>query len=347
MSASISIDAMGGDRAPGAVVEGAVRAAREMPDVSLSLVGIEEVVRGELERCDWAGENIRVVPAREVIGMGDSPVESVRKKRGSSIEQGVRLLREGECHAFLSAGNTGACVAAAQLFLRLLPGVHRAGILVTFQVGSRPVCLMDVGANVAARAEHLNQYGVMASVYARDILGVEEPRVGLLNIGAEDEKGNELLRASRDYFQRAGLNYVGYVEGDDFYRDTSDVVVCDGFTGNVVLKVSEGLAEQLTRLFRGMLEGAVKEVVPDRQQAASREDPREMLEQVIHRSLNGLQRRLDYSEYGGAPLLGVDGVVVIAHGRSDATAIRNAIGVAKRMVEQEFNGRIACRIAGD
>lgn len=356
MPVSVSIDAMGGDHAPGEIVQGAVRAAREMPDLQLCLVGIEKAVSDELELVDWSGDNIRIVPAKQVIDMGDSPVEALRRKRGSSIEEALKLVRDGTAQAFLSAGNTGACVAAGQLFLGLLPGVKRAGILVSFSTGTQPVCVVDVGANVAAKPEHLIQYGMMASLYAGEILGIENPRVGLLNIGEEDEKGNRLVKLTRLLFEKTSLNFVGNIEGAKIFRGVCDVIVCDGFTGNIVLKVAEGLAEQLVHIFRKILETSVRGVSAEESRLVTSAAKGKGVESggsfssglmgLTQQLLVEFEQKLDYSEYGGAPLLGVDGVAIIAHGRSDAKAIFNAIKVAKRMIEVNINRHITELLEG-
>lgn len=329
MSFAIAIDAMGGDHAPREVVRGVVEAARAHRDLRLLLVGIEERVRREL---DAAGSqdlpNLEVVPAEHVIEMGDSPVEALRKKKGSSIEVAIRLVKSGDAGAMVSAGNTGACVAAGTLMLGLLPDVRRAGIAVAFHAGSSPVVVIDVGANISSKPEHLIQYGVMANLYARSVLQIENPRVGLLNIGEEDEKGNSLTKTAYNLFKKTALNFLGNVEGVEIFRGVCDVVVCDGFVGNIVLKVSEGLAERLVDLFQTTLE-QLKSEEPDAAHSSGRKH--------LQSALLNLREKLDYSEYGGAPLLGVRGVMIIAHGRSDAKAITNAIRVAKRMVETDLN----------
>jgi glycerol-3-phosphate acyltransferase PlsX len=387
LNAAIAIDAMGGDQAPREVVKGAILAARHLPEVPLLLVGKEEQVRAELDLAHWKGESLRVIPAEHVIEMGDSPVEALRRKRGSSIEEAVRLVREGQASAVVSAGNTGACVAASTILLGHLPRVKRAGIAVAFYAGHRPVVVIDVGANVAAKPEHLMQYGIMASLYAREILGVDNPRVGLLNVGEEDEKGNRLAKETYGLFQRTSLNFVGNIEGVEIFQGACDVVVCDGFTGNIVLKVSEGLAERLVALFKTVLERSVAEVAGEMGVGGEMGLPEEAgftaeagfaeeggfakgkgaslksagraggsggkavvesellglgkLENLLRRSLGALHERLDYAEYGGAPLLGAKGVVIIAHGRSDSKAIFNAIRAAKRMSELDINRHIS------
>jgi glycerol-3-phosphate acyltransferase PlsX len=331
LTLSIAIDAMGGDHAPREVVRGTVDAARGNPDARLLLVGREREVREELTEAGWNGSNIEVVAAEHVIGMGESPVEALRRKRGSSIEVATRLVRTGDAVAMVSAGNTGACVAAATIFLGLLPDVRRAGIAVAFHAGDRPVVVIDVGANVYSKPEHLIQYGIMANLYARSVLGVESPRVGLLNIGEEDEKGNPLTKMTHNLFRRTKLNFLGNVEGVQIFRGVCDVVVCDGFVGNIVLKVSEGLAERLVDLFRTTLEEAFAGSDAASGAAASSR---------LRGAFTSLKDRLDYSEYGGAPLLGVNGVMIIAHGRSDARAISNAVRVARRMAETDVNRNI-------
>jgi glycerol-3-phosphate acyltransferase PlsX len=323
---------MGGDHAPREVVRGAVLAAQEMHDVDLHLVGVEDDVRRELEGAGWAGDSIQLVPAADVIGMGESPVEALRKKRDSSIARALALVRSGRASSFVSAGNTGACVAAATLCLRALPEVKKAGIAVAFHVGAKPVVLLDAGANVEARPEHLFQYGVMAALYATEILGVENPRVGLLNIGEEGAKGNRLAKETHDLFRRSGLNFYGNIEGVEVFQGRCDVVICDGFTGNIVLKVSEGIAERLVGMFQQALQDAFVGALDGVAARGVRER--------IDSAMASLQERLDYAEFGGAPLLGVNGTVIIAHGRSHARAVFNAIRVAKRMADVDINGRI-------
>jgi glycerol-3-phosphate acyltransferase PlsX len=341
----IAVDAMGGDHAPREVVRGAVEAARLDPDLRLLLVGREKEVRAELEPLGAGGLNIEVVHAEQVIDMGDSPVEALRRKKGSSIEVAALRVRSGDAVAMVSAGNTGACVAAATLRLGLLPEVRRAGIAVTFHAGNRPVVVIDVGANVASRPEHLIQYGIMASLYARSVLRVENPTVGLLNVGEENEKGNALAKTTHSLFRKTRLNFLGNVEGVEIFRGICDVVVCDGFVGNIVLKVAEGLAERLADLFRRTLEETI-EGVSGKLSEKARAGPSVAADAVLEvgkdllGGFSSLRERLDYSEQGGAPLLGVNGVVTIAHGRSSARAIANAIRAAKRMAEADVNRNI-------
>jgi glycerol-3-phosphate acyltransferase PlsX len=347
LSLAIAIDAMGGDHAPREVVRGVVDAARVHKDAKLLLVGIPEKVREELNLAGAAEPNIEVVPAQHVIDMADSPVEALRRKKGSSIEVATRLVREGQASAMVSAGNTGACVAAGTILLGLLPDVRRAGIAVTFHAGSSPVTVIDVGANISSKPEHLIQYGIMASIYAKAVFRTETPRVGLLNIGEEDEKGNSLVKSTHSLFRQSRLNFLGNIEGVEIFRGVCDVIVCDGFVGNIVLKVAEGLAERLVDLFQSTLEQTLRGLSGKLcfvGEPASGEGesggPMPMLDKKIRGALLSLRERLDYTEYGGAPLLGVNGTMIIAHGRSDARAVTNAVRVARRMVETEVNKHI-------
>ncbi len=362
MRAAVAVDAMGGDHAPREVVRGAVSAAQEIPDLELRLVGREEEIRSELARYDdgSALQRIRVVPASEVVGMGESPVVALRQKRDSSIARALKLVRDGEAAAFVSAGNTGACVAAATLLLRTLPAVKKAGIAVAFTVGTKPVVLLDAGANVEARPDHLFQYGVMASLYVSEVLGIENPRIGLLNVGEEGAKGNRLVKETHELFQKSDLNFHGNVEGVEIFRGVCDVVVCDGFTGNIVLKVSEGVAERLFGLFKESAEELLVELSGavgasstiggpqggDSEGGDSRRPTGlgQMARDGVRRAFGKIKEHLDYAEFGGAPLLGLRGSVIIAHGRSDSRAVFNAIRAAKRMAEVDISDRIVKNI---
>jgi glycerol-3-phosphate acyltransferase PlsX len=285
-------------------------------------------VREELALAGWDGARIAVVPAEQVIAMSDSPVEALSKKKGSSIEVATRMVRTGTAAAVVSAGNTGACVAASSLLLGRLDAVKRPGIAVVFDTGKTPVVVIDVGANVHSKPEHLIQYGLMATIYAEEILGVTRPKVGLLNVGEEDEKGSNLAKTTHHLFQKTKLNFVGNVEGADIFGGDVEVVVCDGFVGNIVLKVSEGLAENLM----------AHAVAAIKQGLATLPDNKE-IGPALKRAFASLEKRIDYSEYGGAPLLGVNGTVIIGHGRSDAKAISNAVRVAQRMAACDLNRR--------
>lgn len=330
---------MGGDRAPREIVQGTVDAVRADADLVSVLVGRRSVVEGELATCDGVSlDRISVVHAEEVIAMSDSPVDALRKKRDSSIEVATKLVKDGRAQAVVSAGNTGACVAAAQLRLGLLPQVKRPGIAVAMPAGDRPVVVIDAGANINPKPTHLIQYGVMASLYATAVLNVKNPRVGLLNVGEESEKGTSLAKVVHNEFGETDLNYIGNIEGSDVFSGGCDVVVCDGFVGNVLLKASEGLAARMLKTFHEVLAAG----------GGTNESKESSATPSIAAALAGvfsqLRERFDYAEYGGAPLLGVSGVTTIAHGRSDARAIANAVRVAKSMVGADFNGRVTTAI---
>ncbi|MBI3318828.1 MAG: phosphate acyltransferase PlsX [Candidatus Omnitrophica bacterium] len=295
---------MGGDRAPGAIVDGAVQAARLLP-VEVILVGPEERLKK--------------------IGMSESPALTVRKKRDSSITQMVELAKKREVDAVVSAGNTGAVVVAASLGLGLLSGIERPGIAILIPSLKGPVLVIDVGANVDSKPLHLYQYALMGSVYMREVLGKQNPSVGLLNVGEEESKGTDFTRESFKLLEESKLNFTGNIEGRDIFLGTCDVTVCEGFVGNVALKVSEGVAFALKELL-------VKEL---RRTFLNR-----LGASLLLPAFNRLKRQMDYAEYGGAPLLGVDGACFICHGASSAKAIRNAIRSAATFVSHEVNRRI-------
>jgi glycerol-3-phosphate acyltransferase PlsX len=321
----IAVDGMGGDYAPAVVVEGALAAVREY-DVELVLVGQEEALRPLLEKSRYEGGRISIHAANEVIGMSEPAASSVRKKRDSSIVVGLNLVREGYADAFFSAGNTGAVVCAATLSLRLLPGVERPGIAIVMPTLKGISLVIDVGANIDPKPIHLLQYGIMGDAYFRHILNRPTPSVGLLNIGEEESKGTEFVKETHELFERSRLNFIGNVEGKDIFSGTCDIIVCDGFVGNVALKVSESLAETVWEFLKRHLKSSLIGI---------------MGAMLLKRSFSGFKKKLDYSEYGGAPLLGVDGVVIIGHGRSNSRAIQNAIRVAKEEVERKFNEKIS------
>jgi len=324
----LAIDAMGGDHAPGEIVRGAVGARDALPEDEIILVGDAEAVEAELEAAGAARDRIRVVHASERIGMAEPPVEAVRKKPDSSMRRAVELMASGQADAVVSAGNTGAFVAAAHMIAKRLPGVRRPGISVVFPTFHGPVVLIDVGANVDSRPVHLLQYGVMASVYAREVFGIAEPRVGILSIGEESEKGNELAREARELLARSPLNFRGNAEGRDLFNGRFDVVVCDGFVGNVVLKCVEALADSV---FQTIL-AEVRRLGPENREA-------------LLPVMKDLQRRHDADEYGGAPLLGVNGVVIISHGNAKARAVTNALRAAATYARQGVNRTIVEEIA--
>jgi phosphate acyltransferase len=329
---TIAVDAMGADHAPRPEVEGAIRAARNL-DVKIILVGHEDVLHRELEQHEGHRDlPVEIVHASERITMHDSAARAVRAKRDSSLRVASRLVRDGCAQGFVSAGNTGAVMATAKVVLGLVPGVDRpasVGVLPT--VEGSPVLLADVGANVDCTPRMLAQFAVMAEIYSRTILRRPKPRVGILSIGEEQHKGNDLTRAAWPLLQGLNLNFVGNVEGGDIYGGKVDVIVCDGFTGNVALKVSEGIVEMVKHLLHESLEATIT---------------RKIGYVLSKTAYSDFKKRLDYSEYGGAPLLGVRGVCIICHGRSNANAIMNAIRVAKEFSDARINHRIEEELRG-
>jgi len=326
----IGLDAMGTDRAPVEEVCGALE-CRPFLDAGdkIVLVGDEAAIRKHLDQADGWREFIEVRPTTQHIRMGDAPVEAVRTMLDSSIVVMAQMHRDGLVDACVSAGNTGACVAAAQMYLRRLRGVHRPGIAVLTPTFHGPVTICDVGANVNCRPQHLHQYGVMASIYARTVTGVQSPRVGLLSVGEEDAKGNDLVKRTRELLRDdPNVNFIGNVEGRDLFRGACEVVVCDGFVGNVVLKLIEGMGASVIR-------GVLAELT-----AAN---PAHALE--IKQAARTIVTKYDFNEYGGAPLLGVGGICIICHGASDHRGIMNALRVAKDLVKRQVNQQIVQQLS--
>jgi glycerol-3-phosphate acyltransferase PlsX len=326
----IAVDAMGGDFAPRHVVDGALAAARHF-DLGVALVGTPAAIDAELERHDEIDrDRVRVVEAPDVIGMGESPAAALRRKPGASIRVAAELVARGEAAALFSAGHTGATVMAAHAAFGMLPGVDRPALAATIPTRGRPAVLLDVGAGVESRPHHLLQFAVMGGVYSRLAFGIEAPRVGLLSIGEEATKGNELTREAHRLLKGSTLPFIGNVEARDVYSGQADVIVCDGFTGNVALKISEGLVEVMEGLLSEELSSTITMRVGS---------------MLTRRALRRFRRRVDYSEYGGAPLLGVAGVTIVGHGRSSAKAVRNAIAMAYRFSAQRFIERVGADIA--
>jgi phosphate acyltransferase len=321
---TVALDAMGGDNAPKAEVEGAVQAAAGL-GVKVILVGRREVVQQELEKHEgWQSLPIEIEHASEVVSMEDH-TNAVRKK-DSSVRVASRLVRDGRAAGLVSAGNTGAVMATAKIVQGVIPGVSRPALAGVFPtIKGSPAVMVDVGANVDCSPQMLAQFAVMGEVYSRIILRRPKPRVGILSIGEEDHKGNFLTRAARDLMKDLNLNFIGNVEGRDIFSGDVDVVVCDGFIGNVALKVSEGVGELVKTLLRESLESTITGKIG---YAISRN------------AFIDFKKRLDYSEYGGAPLLGVRGVCIISHGRANANAIKNAIRVASEFSAGQVNQRI-------
>jgi glycerol-3-phosphate acyltransferase PlsX len=330
---TIALDAMGGDHFPKPEIEGAIQAAKTL-NVRVILVGREDVIRKELDRHPgWRELPLEVRNATQQITMEESAGKAVRAKKDSSIRIGARLVRDGVAQCVVSAGNTGAVMATAKMVLGMLPGVDRPALASEFPTlsGSHAI-LLDVGANVDSSPKMLAQFAVMGDAYSRVIHRKTSPRVGLLSIGEEDHKGNALTHDALPLLRDLrSLNFIGNVEGRDVYMGEVDVIVCDGFVGNVALKVSEGLVE----VFRQMLKQSLEATVT-----------RQVGAYLARGAFNDFKKRVDYSEFGGAPLLGVNGICIICHGRSNAKAIKNAIRVAKEFVEGKINERIATDLNG-
>lgn len=321
----IVVDAMGGDHAPEAAVEGAVMAAREY-ETEIILTGLSDQIHAVLDRLD-PDHNlpILVVHADEVVEMHDSPGKVLRSKRKSSMKIGLDLVKDGTASAFLSAGNTGAVLAYSTVILRPLNGVDRPAIAIQLPTLKGNAILLDAGANVDCKTSQLFQFGIMGHVFAEYILGKQNPRVGLLSIGEEDGKGNEIVKEAFQMLKSSHINFIGNIEGKEVYRGNADVIVCDGFTGNVALKISESLAEMigtnLKRMFQSNWLSKLGYL-------------------LLKPQLDEFKKKVDYSETGGAPLLGVNGVVIIAHGSSSAKAIKNAINRARELSEKNINAHI-------
>ncbi len=333
----VALDAMGGDFAPGPIVTGACEAVSEDPELTVVLVGDRERIEAELARAPAAHRHrLPIIHAGQVIGMDEKPVEALRKKRDNSISRCWGLMAAGEVNAVVSAGNTGAMVASALLNAKMfLPGVRRPGIAAIFPSHQGPIVIIDVGANMNAKAEDLYQYGIMGAIYAETILGVTSPRIGLLNVGTEDEKGTELTRSTRALFQASpwSARFVGNIEGRDIHDGHVRVVICDGFVGNVLLKAGEGAVEFLFTTLREEL----ALLMPDLPGDAGHK---------VAASLKRLKTRFEYEEFGGAPLLGIRGACIICHGASGARAIKNALRVAGTMAEDRLGERIVEQLAG-
>jgi len=326
---TVALDAMGGDHAPAVVVEGALEALRKHGDaLRVLLTGPEATLRDALAAHDASGLGVSVLDAPDVIGMDESPAAAVKTKPRSSIHLGVGAVKRGAAQAFVSAGNTGAVMATAMLGLGRLEGVARPALPGPFPTIKGQCILLDVGANTDCKPEHLVQFALMGRLYAQAALGVENPTVGLLNVGEEPSKGNEAAKAAHALLaERGGIGFVGNVEGRDLMHHAADVVVCDGFVGNIVLKFGESIKTVLPHLVRREVEG----LGAGAGEAAA----------LLQRVLGGVTRRFSYEEFGGTPLLGVDGTVLVAHGSSTARAVARAVEVAADLVRADLRGTIA------
>jgi glycerol-3-phosphate acyltransferase PlsX len=320
----IVVDAMGGDYAPANIVAGVVDAVKELP-VSVTLVGIESRVKAELSKYSYPKDRIEIIHASQVVDMDDNPMEVIRKKKDSSITVGVNLLKNGGYDAFVSAGNTGALVAAATFYLRMIEGVDRPGIGLVIPQVDGATFLIDVGANAEPKPEHLFQYGLMARVYMQSVFGRENPSVGLVNIGEEEGKGSGFDKQAYDLLKARVPGFLGNIEPNKIFVSNVDCIVCTGFVGNVIIKLSEGLMESAGTVLK-------REI---------RKNPVASLGALmLMGALKGLKKRVDYSEYGGAPLLGVNGIVMKGHGRSSPKAIKNAIRATMREVDHNILDKI-------
>lgn len=327
----VAVDAMGGDNAPAVEVEGAVAAARQW-GLPIILVGDTVRIESELKKHRTEGLDIGIRHASEVVGMHDSASDAIRKKKDSSIRVAFGLVKNGEAHAVVSAGNSGATMAAGMFVLKRVRGIDRPAIATIFPNLKDQTLVLDVGGNVDCKPYHLSQFALMGEVYARHVLGKQQPRVGLLSNGEEESKGNELTREAHQLLKGATFNYIGYVEGRDIFNGSVDVVVCDGFVGNVVLKVSEGLADAIFTMLRQEIGGRFLAKIGYL---------------LARPAFRAFRKKVDYAEYGGAPLLGIEGTGMICHGGSSSRAIVNAIRMAHEYAARRVNDQLVAQLQAD
>jgi len=322
----VAVDAMGGDLAPAEPVKGAVEALRRRKSLHVTLVGKEELIRAELAKCgEVPGDRLVILDAREVIEMAEPPVNAIRKKKDSSIVKGLKLVKEGTCDAFVTAGSTGAALAGGQLLVGRLRGIERPPLAPLMPTAKGPVLLVDCGANMDARASQLVQFAQMGSIYMQNMTGTENPRVALVNVGAEEEKGNALVKEVFPLLKECeGINFIGNIEARDIPQGAADVVVCDAFVGNVILKLYEGLAGTLIHKIKDALLSTVRSKIGAL---------------LIKPALKGMLKDFDVTTYGGAPMLGLRGLVVKTHGNSEAVEIRNAIEQCILFKKKDINGQ--------
>lgn len=324
----VAVDAMGGDFAPRVTVEGAVKASQEH-QIEVLLVGVEEIIKKEFERINHSNAKVTIINASESIGMGEGLL-SFRKKKRSSIRIGTQLVKEGEAEAFVSNGNTAAVVYTSKRILGALEGVEKPALSLLVPNLKGLTLLIDVGANVNCRPNHLVQFALMGHIFMENVLGLKKPRIGLMSIGEEDSKGNELTKEVFERLQTSSLNFIGNIEGKDIYSGKADIIVSDGFTGNVALKVSEGVVETFFYMARTEI---MKNIFA------------KIGFFLMKRNLKKIYKKVDYTEYGGAQLLGINGVCIIGHGRSNSNAVKNAVSLAKDFVGSKVQEKIQNEIA--
>jgi glycerol-3-phosphate acyltransferase PlsX len=320
----IALDAMGGELGPEEMVTGAIQAVGES-ELNVLLIGDENILSRIMQKHAQLPAGLQIVHASQVVSMDESPFEAIRKKKDSSISKAFGYVKKGEADAVVSAGNSGATMASAIKSLGRLENISRPGIASVFPTLKKPLVMMDVGANVDCRPQHLFQFGVMGAAFSGNLFRIKKPSIGLLSIGEEGGKGNVLVKSAHELFRKSSLNFIGNVEGRDIFQGDVDVIVCDGFVGNVCLKVSEGLAEAIIAMLRTEMSKSVTA---------------KMGYMLARKAFHRFGKRVDYAEYGGAPLLGVNGTGIVCHGRSNAKAIKNAIKVAGEMIRSRVNAHI-------
>ena len=330
----IAVDAMGGDNAPEAVVKGALKAVNSFDDITLKLVGKEDLISNYLGDQSYNQERLQVINATEEITMEDSPAKAIRKKKDSSIVVASELVKKGDAEALIAAGSTGAAMSAGVLKVGRLKGIKRPAISTLFPTEHKPTLILDAGANANAEPEYLQQFALMGQIYAKKILNRDNPKIGLMNVGEEKGKGSKLANEAFELIDNDKRidNFAGNIEGRDIFTGEYDVIVTDGFTGNVILKTTEGLAEFMFSLLKDALTSDLKS---------------KLGAFLVKDNLKKMKNKVDYREYGGAPLLGLNGIVIIGHGSSDATAFFNAIRVARDTIKEQVVAEIASEIARD
>jgi phosphate acyltransferase len=328
----VVLDAMGGDHAPTVNIEGAVETVHESDDIEVILVGDESTIKKELKGRKFTSGRISIVHASQVVEMHEPPTVAIRKKRDSSIRVGIGLVKTGEADAFVSAGHSGVVMGTSLLLLGMSKGVDRPAIATLMPTLRDTFILLDVGATVDCKPENLHQFALMGNIYCKLILGREKPSVGLLSIGEEDIKGNELTKEAFKLIKQSRLNFIGNIEGKDIFTGMADVVVCDGFIGNIALKISEGLAETILK----MLRKEISSITAGR-----------LGYLMLKPAIRNFKKRTDYDEYGGAPLLGINGTSIISHGRSSSKAIKNALKVANEFSRKKVHAAISEAVQAD